>query len=88
MKQCKPCITIRDIAKIIWYNTRLFYTNCRKDISSYSRINQTVCVLDNTPALTTYQEYELIKKIRDKAQDNYDPMRQELAEQYINERKC
>jgi len=88
MKQCKPCITIRDIAKIIWYNTRLFYTNIRKDISSYSRINQTVCVLDNTPALTTYQEYELIKKIRDKAQDNYDPMRQELAEQYINERKC
>lgn len=87
MKQCKPCITIRDIAKIIWYNTRLFYTNTGKDISSYSRINQTVCVLDNTPALTTYQEYELIKKIRDKAQDNYDPFRQELAEQYINERK-
>jgi hypothetical protein len=38
--------------------------------------------------MTAYQEYELIKKIRDRAQDNYDPIRQDLVEQYINKRKA
>ena len=88
MKQCKPCITIRDYAKILWLNTRLFYINTKRDIHSYSKINQTVCLLDHIKPMTAYQEYELIKKIRDRAQDNYDPIRQEIVEQYINKRNA
>jgi hypothetical protein len=36
--------------------------------------------------MSTYQEYELIKKIRDKATENYDPIRQEIVEQYVTEK--
>ena len=83
MKQCKPCITIREIIKILWSNIRLFYTNCRRDIRSYSKINQTVCLLDHIKPMSTYEEYELIKKIREQATENYDPIRQEIVEKYI-----
>lgn len=79
MKQCKPCLTIRDVAKILWWNTRLFYTNTKRDIRSYSKINQTVCLLDNIKPMSTHQEYELIKKIREQATENYDPIRQEIV---------
>ena len=58
--------------KKLWRNTRLFYTNTKRDIRSYSKINQTV------------NDYaELIKKIREQ---NYDPIRQEIVEEYITER--
>ena len=86
MKQCKPCLTIRDVAKILWLNTKLFYINTKRDIRSYSKINQTVCLLDHIKPMTTYQEYELIKKIRDKAAENYDPIRQEIVEKYVTEK--
>jgi hypothetical protein len=46
MIKCQPCITIRQIAKIIWYNLLDCIDNTRKDIRSYSRVNQTVCRLD------------------------------------------
>lgn len=88
MKQCKPCITIREIIKILWSNIRLFYTNCRRDIRSYSKINQTVCLLDNTtqnPMLGKH-DAELMSKIRERAIENYDPIRQEIVEKYITER--
>ena len=86
MKQCKPCLTIREIIKILWSNIRLFYINCRRNIRSYSKINQTVCLLDHIKPISTHQEYELIKKIRDRATENYDPIRQEIVEKYITER--
>ena len=88
MKQCKPCITTREIIKILWSNIRLFYTNCRRDIRSYSNINQTVCLLDNTtqnPMLGKH-DTELMSKIREQATENYDPIRQEIVEKYITER--
>jgi len=84
MKQCKPCLTIRDYAKILWLNTKLFYISTKRDIRSYSKINQTVCLLDHIKPMSTYQEYELIKKIRDKAQENYDPIRQEIVQKYVD----
>lgn len=72
MKQCKPCITIRDITKIILSNIKLTYKNIKNDIKSYRNINATVCALDR-PVSKTHIEYELdaVKKIRKQAQENY-----------------
>lgn len=72
MKQCKPCITIRDIAKILYLNVKFTYKNIKTDIKSYRNINASVCVLDK-PASKSQVEYEMdaIKKIRKEAQENY-----------------
>lgn len=63
MNHCKPCITIRDITKIILNNIKLTYKNIKSDIKSYSRVNATVCELSK-PAKKQWYEYELdaIKK--------------------------
>lgn len=72
MKQCKPCITIRDITKIILYNIKSTYENIKSDIKSYSRVNATVCELDKPTATPFWPaEYKTMQKIRKEAQDNY-----------------
>lgn len=81
MKQCKPCITIRMILKILWLNSKLFISNVRNDIRSYSNINATVCELDKTTdtvdlnKLTEPTRNTLTKldEIRREAQNNYIP---------------
>lgn len=72
MKQCKPCITIRDITKILYNNIKLAYKNTRDDIKSYSRVNATVCELSKPSPPFWSAEYKAIQKIRKEAQDNYD----------------
>jgi hypothetical protein len=73
MKQCKPCITIRDIAKIIYLNIKFTYENIKTDIKSYRNINATVCELDKPTATPFWSaEYKAIQKIRKEAQDNSD----------------
>lgn len=73
MKQCKPCITIRDILVILRNNAVEFYKNTKRDIKAYSRINAAVCVLDQPVTPKTLDgEMALIKKIREQAVGNYD----------------
>ena len=72
MKQCKPCITIRDIALILKNNVVFFYTNIKNDIKSYRNMNAAVCVLDKpvgNPVIPP--ENRIIENIRKKARDNY-----------------
>ena len=66
MKQCKPCITIRDIARIISNNIKLSYKNIKSDIKSYRNVNATVCELSR-PAKKSWLEYQrdAIKKHND-----------------------
>lgn len=73
MKQCKPCITIRDILTILKNNTVEFYKNTKRDISTYSRINATVCSMDNAPQYKWDLVDPQVKKIRNEAKKNYSP---------------
>lgn len=65
MTQCKPCITIRDITKIIWLNMKQFKKNVTDDIKSYSRLNATVCKLDNIPPMTTEHHMKAAQRIKE-----------------------
>lgn len=82
-KQCKPCITIRDILKIIWINSKLFVRNTKRDIQSYSMMHATVCTLDSGnygPIPPT----NLMKAIKQLAQENYNA---ENAQKLLDEAK-
>ena len=70
MKQCKPCITIRDILVILKNNTVDFYMNTKRDIKAYSTINATVCEMDK-PYDPLKVVPDVVKDIRDKARQNY-----------------
>ena len=65
MKQCKPCITIRDIVKIIYLNMKSTYKNIKSDIKSYRNMNATVCILDK-PASKSQAEYymDAVKRLK------------------------
>ena len=65
MKQCKPCITIRDIVKIIYLNMKSTYKNIKSDIKSYRNMNATVCILDK-PASKSQTEYymDAVKRLK------------------------
>lgn len=83
MTQCKPCITIRDITKIIWNNSKLFVSNVKRDIQSYSSVNATVCVLDKPviPYVSYDEEMIRVRKIREQAMANHIPTSEEFYEE-------
>lgn len=72
MKQCKPCITIRDIALILKNNIVYFYRNTKDDIKSYRNMNAAVCELDKPVKNPTLDEQmRTMIRIREKATANY-----------------
>jgi hypothetical protein len=73
MTNCKPCITIRQIARIIYINLKDCYKNIRTDIKSYSRINATVCHLD-TGNYGPIPDHSVIAAIKKEAQERYNPV--------------
>lgn len=75
MKQCKPCITIRDTIKIIWFNIKKLPQNIRCDMKSHANINSTVCILDKPSAYDGCFDpaVQTMKKIRTLAKENYAP---------------
>ena len=86
MKQCKPCITVRTIAKLLWKNYVVEATNrFKQDYRSYRLIGMVECVL---PAVAPVKPTKDVLKVRELAKGNYDPIRQEIVEQYIDKRKA
>jgi hypothetical protein len=86
MNQCKPCITIRTIAKLLWKNYVIEATSrFKQDYKSYRLIGLTECVL---PAVAPAKPTKDVLKVRELASGNYDPIRQEQVEQYINKRNA
>ena len=86
MNQCKPCITLRTIARLLWKNYVIEATNrFKQDYKSYRLIGMVECVLPTVPPARTTKD---VLKVRELAKGNYDPIRQDLVEQYINERKA
>ena len=84
MKQCKPCITVRTITKLLWKNYVVEATNrFKQDYRSYRLIGLTECVLPTVPPVKPNTD---VVKVRELASGNYDPIRQELVEHYINKR--
>lgn len=71
MKQCKPCVTIRDILVILKNNAVQFYYNTKTDIKSYRNINATACEFDNKPCRADDLVLPEVRKIREKARENY-----------------
>ena len=71
MKQCKPCITIRDILTILKTNIILFYKMTKRDLSTYRRINASVCTMDNAPQNTWDLVDPEVKKIRNIAREQF-----------------
>jgi hypothetical protein len=70
MKDCKPCITIRQITKIIYNNIKLAYKKTKEDIESYSRVNATACKLDIATPMTTEHHMNAAKRIRELYKDD------------------
>jgi hypothetical protein len=62
---CEPCITIRQIIRIIYINLVDTYKNIEQDIKAYRMINATVCVLDKpvTKELTVDEALEKVRKL-------------------------
>jgi hypothetical protein len=86
MKQCKPCITVRTIAKLLWKNYVVEATSrFKQDYRSYRLIGLTECVLPTVPQARATKD---VAKVRELASGNYDPIRQEQVEQYINKRNA
>ena len=74
MKECKPCITIRDIALILKNNAIDFYYNTKRDIKTYRTMNAAVCELDKpVKNYTLDEQMKLMIRIREQAVDNYKP---------------
>jgi len=83
MKECKPCITIRDVYFIFRNNIIYCYRNIRSDLKSYSMINATACVMDTTPINDVrFPESQTLKKIRELAIENHGKDEAELKEKY------
>lgn len=92
MSQCKPCLTIRAFLKILWLNSKLFVSNVRSDMRSYSNINATVCELDHITSTTVNPEVlteqtrtalSIVQDIRKAAKDNYIPTETETKEGWV-----
>ena len=83
MKQCKPCITIRTTIKLLWKCYVVDATkNFKKEYTSLKTIGAVVCILPTGPIRVD----TLVTDIRNKAKENYDPIRQEQVEQYIKDK--
>lgn len=70
---CKPCITIRTILKLIWLNYVVNATKTfKEDYKSYSRVNATSCVLEKVKEypMTTEHHMKAAARIRDLYKDD------------------
>ena len=67
--KCKPCITIRQILKIIYLNIILCYKTIRRDIIADKTINAVVCEMDKP--YTPWTPDKTLAHIRKTAQENY-----------------
>ena len=69
MKQCKPCITVRIIAKLLWKNYVVEATSrFKQDYKSYRLIGMAECVL---PAVAPVKPTKDVVKVRELAKQNY-----------------
>lgn len=73
MTNCKPCITIRQIARIIYINLKDCYKNIKDDIKAYRIVNATVCHLD-TGKYGPIPTHNLVAAIKKEAQEKYNPV--------------
>jgi hypothetical protein len=73
MTNCKPCITIRQIARIIYINLKDCYKNIKDDIKAYRTVNATVCHLD-TGKYGTIPAHNVVAAIKKEAQEKYNPV--------------
>ena len=82
MKDCKPCITIRTVLKLLYKNFVVeAYQRFRSDYRSYSMVNATACELDNSGkeldinhlTETTKHTVKTVHDIRSMAKENYIP---------------
>jgi hypothetical protein len=71
MTNCKPCITIRQITRIIYINLKDCYKNIKDDIKAYRTVNATVCHLD-TGKYGTIPPNNIVAAIKKEAQEKYD----------------
>ena len=70
MNECKPCITLRTILKLLWKNYVIESTNqFKQDCKSYRLIGQVVCVLPKVPPSEPHKN---VLDIREKAMQNFD----------------
>ena len=77
---CKPCITIRDVLKIVWLNSKLFVSNTKRDIQSYGMVNASACELD-TRKYGPIPTHNLVQAIRKQAQENHIPTTDEFYDE-------
>ncbi len=73
MTNCKPCITVRQIARIIYINLKDCYKNIKDDIKAYRTVNATVCHLD-TGKYGTIPPNNVVATIKKEAQERYNPV--------------
>lgn len=73
MTNCKPCITARQIVRIIYINLKDCYKNIKDDIKAYRMVNATVCHLD-TGKYGTIPDHNVVAAIKKEAQEKYNPV--------------
>ena len=86
MNQCKPCITIRTIAKLLWKNYVIEATSrFKQDYKSYRLIGLTECVL---PAVAPAKPTKDVLKVREIAKQNYKAAIQCVVDRPEENRGC
>lgn len=71
MNQCKPCITIRMVLRLMKHHWTLFVN----DVRSHSKVNQIACEIDVNPELQApvFKGHDAIAKVRKLAQKHHVP---------------
>ena len=74
MKECKPCIEIRTILKLLWKNYVVEATErFRYDYRSSKMIGAVVCILPKMGTQPLRDPHPVIEKIQKTAKERYDP---------------
>lgn len=75
--KCQPCLDIRMFFHLLFKHSKVFYINLRKDLRSYSMVNQVSCVIHSNEnpnlikSLDDDSGVSKVKQIRVSAQNFY-----------------